>query len=253
MFFFSLLMIKIQVRKHLAWKFNVCYVLTSTHLVTNTTCIRNPAGQWTSAIAEMVLVDSPVLILVPSTTWKLENEDKAFRNQAGLSEMKENSYQLEFFLISSMKRPAELQIHNSELKTWAAPCCLLTHHTGKLSFSTVNSCSNLNSMWGCQNRCSCEDCIVYDNQLKATILNYFTEKIQSSFHCDLSQMMTDISISVIAWLQLHAVKPGTTLAEQQWGKKPKERTDTRRDAGFISLSAAVGDENTIIPTPQWYK
>lgn len=158
----------------------------------NTTCIRNPAGQWTSAIAEMVLVDSPVLILVPSTTWKLENEDKAFRNQAGSSQRKENSYQLEFSLISSMKRPAELQIHNSELKTWAAPCCLLTHHTGKLSFSTANSCSNLLSMWRCQNRCSCEDCIVSDNQLKATILKYFAEEIQSRFRCDLSQMMKDI-------------------------------------------------------------
>lgn len=202
----------------------------------NTTCIRNPAGQWTSAIAEMVLVDSPVLILVPSTTWKLENEDKAFRNQAGSSQTKENSYQLEFSLISSMKRPAELQIHNSELKTWAAPCCLLTHHTGKLSFSTANSCSNLKSM---------------SKQVLMWRLHSFWQPIKgyhfkvlrrgNSIKFPLWPFADDEGHFLSLWLlQLHAVKPGTTLAEQQWGKKQKrgQTQDATQDL-FLPLLLQV--------------
>lgn len=50
------------------------YVLQreGTHFAANTTSIRNPTGQWTGAITEMVLVDSPVFVLVASTTRKLE-------------------------------------------------------------------------------------------------------------------------------------------------------------------------------------
>ncbi len=61
-------------------------------------------------------------------------------------------------------------------------------------------------------------------------------------------MAKDISISVIAWSQLHAGIPGTTLAVQirhfnkQWGKKTKEMMDTRQGAEFTDLSTDAGAE-----------
>lgn len=46
--------------ERLSWKGN-------THLMTNTTGVRNATGQRSSAVTEVVLVYSPVFVLVPST------------------------------------------------------------------------------------------------------------------------------------------------------------------------------------------
>lgn len=50
----------------------------------NTTGVRNPTGQRTSAITEVVLVYSPVFVLVPSTAGKLGKS--ANRSQSGSRE-----------------------------------------------------------------------------------------------------------------------------------------------------------------------
>ena len=53
----------------------------SIHLVGDTACIRDATGQWPSAIAEMVLIDTPVLVVIPTTTRELERQRERERER----------------------------------------------------------------------------------------------------------------------------------------------------------------------------
>lgn len=95
----------------------------STHLVANATGVRNPTGQWTSAITKVVLVYSPVFVLVPSTAGKLGKS--ANRSQSG------------------SRWCLRLAVKHTEEQNQNIWCCL--HHSSSLNLLLQQSKVNLTS------------------------------------------------------------------------------------------------------------
>ena len=153
----------------------------------------------------MVLVDTPVLVLVPSTTWKLENERQQSRVISKCETTTHDKFKLSYSFCSAT--------HTSVLSP--------SHHTQR-----GMSCLHMRA---------CGDCRVSDNQLKAHISMYRTEKIQYKVQCAETfptPRGTPVPL-VITWLKLHAV-----------GGENKQKTGHKMRKGFIALPIGGGDGNT---------